>query len=573
MRFNRALLALIATGCVVMAALTVFAVELSNNQIRSRQEIERQIRDRAVLAAALIDSLFNASAHGYQTPGPTTDAFFSPTVTTAEMDRLVGQNTYLAVLDSTGRVIARSSSLTAPLQDRMLSSVALSMVRSGRPYGFGNASASGASSVLDFAVPVHTVYGNRMVVVGFAPQALEALLVADLRAIPGVSGEANYIVDGNGVVLASGSPEVPFGSRVAQAGALTALGGGSPDRNGTYFEHRHLVNSTWQVVLAAPDRPLFASVTGIRQLVPWLVFGAFALMAAVALVLGWRVLRTAAELQESNDRLAGANRDLLGANTALEQRAAELARSNEELDQFASIASHDLQEPLRKVRTFTEQLSVTEGERLSEKGRDYLARSNAAAERMQKLIEDLLRFSRVSTQGRPFTPVDLAETARAVVDDLDSQIAETGATVRIGDLPAVDADPLQMQQLLQNLVSNALKFRREGVRPEVEIDAIVGDSTVALRVRDNGIGFEPRYAQRIFRIFERLHGRSEYPGTGIGLALCRKIADRHGGTITAHGVPGRGATFTVILPRVHGQVRQSAPSDQVAVADRAPAGA
>jgi light-regulated signal transduction histidine kinase (bacteriophytochrome) len=260
------------------------------------------------------------------------------------------------------------------------------------------------------------------------------------------------------------------------------------------------------------------------------------------------VLRSAAAVRATNERLESVNDQLESVNSAVERRAAELARSNAELEQFASIASHDLQEPLRKVRTFTQQLTVTDSDKLSEKGRDYLERANAAAERMQRLIEDLLKFSRVATHGRPFQPVDLRELVDGVVEDLELEVERAGAVVRVGELPTIDGDQPQLRQLIQNLVSNALKFCREGVIPEVDIDAVTSEQSVQITVRDNGIGFEPQYAGRIFRVFERLHGRGRYPGTGIGLALCRKIAERHGGTIVAEGEPGAGSTFTVTLP-------------------------
>jgi light-regulated signal transduction histidine kinase (bacteriophytochrome) len=223
-------------------------------------------------------------------------------------------------------------------------------------------------------------------------------------------------------------------------------------------------------------------------------------------------------------------------------------RSNGELEQFASIASHDLQEPLRKVRTFTQQLTVVDADNLSEKGRDYLDRANAAAERMQNLIEDLLRFSRVATHGRPFAPVNLWTIAEEVISDLEAQVEQAGAVVELGELPTISADALQMRQLMQNLISNAIKFRRPGVTPEVSITSEVDDAAARITVTDNGIGFEPEYSRRIFRVFERLHGRSEYQGTGIGLALCRKITERHGGTVVADSEPGVGSVFTVTLP-------------------------
>jgi light-regulated signal transduction histidine kinase (bacteriophytochrome) len=180
---------------------------------------------------------------------------------------------------------------------------------------------------------------------------------------------------------------------------------------------------------------------------------------------------------------------------------------------------------------------------------------------MQTLIEDLLKFSRVATHGRAFAPVDLGEITRGVLQDLELHIARAGAVVRLGELPVLNADQLQLRQLMQNLVSNALKFRREGVTPEVGIDAVVFEDQVQITVRDNGIGFEPQYGQRIFRVFERLHGRGAYPGTGIGLALCRKIVERHGGRIVADGEPGAGATFTVTLPSNHPAQRVTARQD------------
>jgi signal transduction histidine kinase len=235
-------------------------------------------------------------------------------------------------------------------------------------------------------------------------------------------------------------------------------------------------------------------------------------------------------------------------NDELAARAGELERSNGELEQFASIASHDLQEPLRKVRTFTQRVAMTEAEQLSEQGRDYLERANSAAARMQKLIEDLLMFSRVATHGRSFAPVDLAQLTAEVLEDLETAVEQSKAAVLVGALPTIYADELQMRQLIQNLLTNALKFRREAAAPEVSVDGVARNGIAEIKVRDNGIGFAPQDSDRIFRVFERLHGRSEYDGTGIGLALCRKIAERHGGTVIAHGVPNIGATFTVIIP-------------------------
>jgi len=242
------------------------------------------------------------------------------------------------------------------------------------------------------------------------------------------------------------------------------------------------------------------------------------------------------------------------------QRAAEqLSRSNRELQDFASIASHDLQEPLRKIRAFGDRLKTKCGDQIGDDGRDYLERMQNAAERMQILINDLLTFSRVTTKAQPFKPVDLNVIAREVLADLEVRIEEVGGTVEVAELPVLDADPLQMRQLFQNLIANALKFRRPEEAPVVKVFAESTTSDGAawtlgspdvwrISFADNGIGFDEKYLDRIFTVFQRLHGRNVYEGTGVGLAVCRRIAERHFGSITAKSEPDCGATFIVTLP-------------------------
>lgn len=550
MRSKRAGLVAIVGACIVLALLVVFALELSDTQTRNRNEVRQQVHDRAVLASALINSLFQTVQQ--QLPQDA-QAYGGQSVSNQLLDANAAQNLYLVLLDARGELLASSKGFDTRSLSALRSSAALGLVDSGRAYGLGDYLPYKQTGVIDLAVSFETGFGKRTLVTGFAPGALSTFIDTELRNIPGVNGSANYLLDGNDVVLASTNPAAKVGSVIKAAGAIAALKHTAGDSNGTYFDQAKLQNSTWRVVLSSPDGPLFATVTGWRQFVPWVIFGAFAAVAVVALILGLRLAVSADELGVVNLQLARVNQELLDANASLERRAAELARSNEELDQFASIASHDLQEPLRKVRTFTEQLTVMESDRVSEQGQEYLRRANSAAERMQRLIEDLLKFSRVSTQGRPFTQVDLNRVAQEVISDLETQIGDARAVVRVHQLPVLDADALQMHQLLQNLISNAVKFRREGVEPQIDVSGEVEGDSVRLEVRDNGIGFEPRYSLRIFRVFERLHGRSsQYSGTGIGLALCRKIADRHGGTIHADSEPGVGSIFTVVLPARRG---------------------
>jgi len=248
------------------------------------------------------------------------------------------------------------------------------------------------------------------------------------------------------------------------------------------------------------------------------------------------------------------------AEERLRLAAEQLRRSNLELQEFASVASHDLQEPLRKIQAFGDRLKVKCAPALGENGRDYLERMQDAARRMQILLHDLLTLSRITSKAQPFEKVDLHKVVEDVVSDLEVRIEQTRARVEIGRLPIIDADAGQMRQLLQNLISNALKFQTPGILPEVIISAKVldnaesltgsmpGEELVQIMVRDNGIGFDERYLDRIFQVFQRLHSRSEYEGTGIGLAVCRKIADRHGGIISAKSSEGQGATFIVTLP-------------------------
>jgi signal transduction histidine kinase len=545
---REAVLGLAVGGLVALALLAVFAIELSGTQAKSKRDVTAQVHQRGVLAAALIDSLFQSVQQQIPQDSRT---YGAAVVSSRTMNQNAQRNAFLALLDASGRVIARSRSFTAEGRADVARSAALALLRKGHPYGLGNLLPYGRSGAIDFAVSFPTKSGVRTLVTGFTPAALSTFITGELRKIPGVSGARNYLLDGNAAVLASTNPSVPVGRVFNDPAQVDALKHTSGDAAGHYYVQVPLSHSTWRVVLVAPDGPLFASVSGLRKWIPWAIFLAFALVAIAALMLARRVLRSADQLRDANQRLARTNGALEASNAQLERRATELARSNAELEHFASIASHDLQEPLRKVRTFTQQLSATEGEHLSDRGRDYLARANSAAERMQKLIEDLLKFSRVATHGRPFAAVDLTQVTNEVLEDLEVQVQQTGATVHTGGLPTIMADALQMRQLMQNVISNALKFHRDDVAPEISIEGHVADGEAQLTIRDNGIGFEPRYSRRIFRVFERLHGRTEYPGTGIGLALCRKIAERHGGGIVADSAPGEGATFTVTLPVHH----------------------
>jgi len=234
-------------------------------------------------------------------------------------------------------------------------------------------------------------------------------------------------------------------------------------------------------------------------------------------------------------------------HAVLELQAAELARSNAELEQFAHVASHDLQEPLRTVTNFVQLLARRYRGRLDADADEFVQYIVDGTTRMARLIEDLLDFSRAGTSDRPMRPIDTGDSVAAAVANLDLSIRGSGAVVHHDGLPTVNGDPTQLTQLFQNLIGNAIKFRGPDP-PEVRVSAALRGRDWVFSVRDNGIGIEPQYAQRIFVIFQRLHGRTEYPGTGIGLSICQRIVARHGGHIWVESEPGRGSSFYFTLP-------------------------
>ncbi len=240
--------------------------------------------------------------------------------------------------------------------------------------------------------------------------------------------------------------------------------------------------------------------------------------------------------------------DLKQAQAALKSYAERLESSNRELQEFAFVASHDLQEPLRKIEAFGDALLHQAGPKLDEQQQNYLERMRSAAGRMRKMIDDLLALSRITTRARPFEWIDLNQVLDEVVYDLEMQIRRTSGRVAYGELPRLQADAFQMRQLFQNLVGNGLKFHRPEQPPVVQVSSTVLARQVQITVSDNGIGFDEPDAERIFQPFQRLVGRSQYEGNGMGLAICRRIVERHHGQIQAHSAPGQGTRFVITLP-------------------------
>lgn len=238
----------------------------------------------------------------------------------------------------------------------------------------------------------------------------------------------------------------------------------------------------------------------------------------------------------------------LAAEEKLRAYAKRLEDSNQDLEHFASIAAHDLEEPLRKIRAFSDRLAVKTKDLLSPDDLDYLLRIQNAAVRMQDLINGLLSYSSLHLKPAGFAPVDLNRVAADVLSDLELRAEEAGGQITVAQLPCIVGDAQQLHQLLQNLIANAIKFRSPARPLQIEISARLEHPNCLLSVKDNGIGFDEKNLDRIFNIFQRLHGRTQYPGAGVGLAICRRIVERHNGSITAKSAPDQGAEFLVTLP-------------------------
>jgi signal transduction histidine kinase len=281
-------------------------------------------------------------------------------------------------------------------------------------------------------------------------------------------------------------------------------------------------------------------------------------------VAGFITQREMVQRSKAEEKVRKLNEDLEGKVAELAERAKELERSNMELQQFAYVASHDLQEPLRTVASFTQLLAKRYADKLDDKAREFIGFAVDGSKRMQRLINDLLSFSRVGTQGKTLAAVSCEATLDAVLRNLKSAIDDSGAVITRDSLPMVLADDLQLVQLVQNLVGNAIKFHGD-TAPRVHIGAERNGEGWKISVRDNGIGIASEHYERIFVIFQRLHTKTQYAGTGIGLAICKKIAERHGGRIWVEATPRGGTTFCFTMADAESFESKEQETDEIRV--------
>jgi signal transduction histidine kinase len=558
---------LLAATLVVTVLVGAFAFEFVSSQGTSRRQAERSFAVQARVTAQLTSSLFTSSSAS--TEAQAAKAFGGPTPSSAKLTALAkrSQVAYALILDRQGRVLAATAGTPAAVRNRPVRGAShVRAALAGHAWlsnlmpGVGRGGA-----VIEWAFPFQTRLGRRVEVEAFDAKGLSGFLRGYLTQPDGNGSQVGYVVDARQRVVADSTGLGKLGTRLPAAIPPNGQGRFHSGEVERYATSEPLAGSDWRVLLTEPTSTLYPPLAGSRSWILYAVLVTFGLVGAAGLALLRRTLIGAARVVEANRKLAELNLTLeqrVADRTAVaEQRSEELARSNSELEQFASVASHDLQEPLRKIRMYSGRLPKRLGDGLPEEAASDLARMAGAAERMQRLIDDLLSFARVSSRNREFEPVDLGDVAREVVGDLEARIDELGAQVEVGELPIVAGDRAQLSQLLQNLISNALKFHREGVPPVVGVRAelvparpprFAGEAAVGNRclitVEDNGIGFDPKYAERVFSAFERLHSRADYDGTGIGLSIARKIAWRHRGELTATSTPDIGSTFTLTLP-------------------------
>ncbi len=515
-------------GLVILALLAVFAFALTNTQAKSKADVEARVHERSVLAAALIGSLFQTVQ---QQTSQDSLRYGARVVTARTMHRYQQQNAYVALLDPAGSVLASSAGFTRQADADLAMSAALALVRAGHPYALGNVLPYGSTGVINLAVVFPTSFGKRILLTGVLPATLGPFLTGELQKIPGVKGAHNYVIDGHDTVLASTNPARPIGYRFTAPAQVEALSHSSGSRLGHYYDESLISNSTWRIVLSAPDGPLFASVSGPRKWLPWLILIAFALVAAAALLLGRRLL-------------VSAERDLLAATEA------SAMKSN-----FVANMSHEIRTPLNGVVGMMNLLSDT---RLSDEQREYLALARSSSDALMTVINDVLDIAkieagRLEVERRDF---DLHELVEASCDMVAASAVSKGLELQSfvhDDVPqVVCGDRMRVSQILANLVANAVKFTAEGeIVVDVSVDQRTDEGvTVRFEIRDTGIGIAPDRVARMFEAFTQADVATtrEFGGTGLGLTISLELTKLMGGTLGADSELGKGSRFYCVIP-------------------------
>jgi signal transduction histidine kinase len=538
---GRWVLILFALGALGMLGAAAYG--LAHAQHGQRSALDRRFRSRAQLGAALVGSLFSASAPGQQQQA--SQHFGGTKVDRAALDRqaTAGGSAFLAIADRSGHVLAASSRAPANL-DSVLRAQPMFFRRALASGSYGLSGLTPTGAVLT-ALPLNGRAGSRVQVSGIPASLLGAFLGGTLKQVSTTSASESLILDDHAGVIAEQGRHERTGRPLRDALLRSGIAGGSTDgtlSDNRLFTTRPVGSTGWRLVLVSSSAAVYQPISGSNRWLPWviLVIGALALTAVGVLL-----------------------RRTLGATLQVRIANAELERSNDDLERFAYVASHDLSEPLRTIGGFGGLIERRYGERLDEEGRVMLGHITAGAARLQTLIDGLLSYARVSTAPRRVEAVDLDALTSEVLSTISPALAERDAHVDVQPLPTVEGERGQLAQLLQNLILNAVKFTADEVTPQITISArSIHDGRWEVRVADNGVGIAPEQVDRIFDMFQRGTAGHTRAGTGIGLALCARIAERHGGRIRVEPNEGGGSVFVFDLPRAPGAPPPAARSEE-----------
>ncbi|HLW94301.1 MAG TPA: ATP-binding protein [Solirubrobacteraceae bacterium] len=530
-------------AALMLVLLGVFALVLASSQARSRHDAEQRFGAQATIAAGLTKAIFSATvAPEVQAATRSYGGAHLNAGTLAALAKGTGLG-YAYVADSSGHILASTAGMPASAA-RGVGAVAVAHALGGAPWFSDLVAGPGGHYLVEQAIPFPTKFGERVEVLGYPVTLLSKFLGSYLLdALPHQSARG-YMVDGAGRILAGSASTVPIGSQLSPqfAAALSSHAddtsvqgryGAANSGPQTYFVAASIGGSAWRVALTEPVSTLYPADVGSQWWVIWLVFVAFALAGLGCVLLLRRSLSTAGQLVAQAHQVAVVN--------------AELEATNAELGAFSYSVSHDLRAPLRAIDGFSRIVIEDSEHTLTESQQRYLGLIRDNTRAMGDLIDDLLAFSRLASQPVTRAPVDSA----ALVEELERELASAEPSRAIeftnGHLPVLAADHALVRQVFANLLGNAVKYSSTRTPSRIAVGAEQRDGELVFSVADNGVGFDMRYAEKLFQVFQRLHRAEDYEGTGVGLAIVQRIVTRHGGRIWAESTPDEGAVFHFTL--------------------------
>ena len=516
----------LAITLIALGVLSLVAYLLIDAQRDQRDELRQSYGQRAEIATGAVDAIFRVAF-----AGQTREAarrFGGAQLRPQDLTAFAREDdaTYAAILDPSGEVLAASEGAPPDLAERLAEVPVHVRNALSQEFGLSDVIVREGRAVVETAIAFPTPFGRRVQLDASPVDTFVTFLSGTLVRLPRVADGGAVVIDSNKRVLGRAGYARQPAALLPDAFLRESSGTFDGERGKVFFQAEPLPHTRWRIVVAAPEKNLFASISGLSSALPWvlLALGAAALVA-IALLLR-RLLRTAGALREAN---------------------ADLARSNADLEQFAYVASHDLSEPLRTVAGFSQLLGKRYTGRLDPEADLYIEHMVGGVDRMQQLIDDLLLYSRVGRQPLKGDRIDLDELLGEVLASIEPAVRARDAQITSDDLPVVVAERSQIRQVLQNLLVNAVKFTAPDVTPEVHVSAERRSGLWNVSVRDNGIGIDADPGL-IFNMFARLHPADAYPGTGIGLALVKRILERHDGDIGVQPAPDGGSIFTFSLP-------------------------